>query len=567
MLEKKWILKPEPTVEEINNLQSSLGIHPSLCTLLVQRGIKTFDEAKRFFRPDKNLIHDPFLMKGMTEAVARIGEAFGNGERIMIYGDYDVDGTTAVAMVYSFFLDFSDNLVYYVPDRYEEGYGISFKSIDHAKEEGITLIIALDCGIKAVKKVEYAKEKGIDYIICDHHLPGETVPDGIILNPKQVDCNYPFKELSGAGVGFKLLQGFCKRNDIDIQKANEYLDLLAISIGADMVPIQNENRVLAKYGMEKLNEQPTLGIKAILNHAKIDRTVNMRDIGFAIGPRINAAGRIAHASKAVELLITSDFADAEEGSEDVSLDNAERKILDAETTKEALSFLHSDTAHQNKKSTLIFNEHWHKGILGIVCNRIQEHYYRPTIVLSKSGEFYTGSARSVKGYHLYNAINECSDILESFGGHAFAAGLTIKPENLDAFAKRFEKIVNDSISDDLLIPTVEVDLNLPLNEVQAGFFKVLNQFEPFGVGNDQPIFRCDQVKALPNLRVIGKDHLKMDIVDADNPSVRIPAIAFNQIKHFDHISRGKPFKVCYSLEINEWKGNKTLQANIRDIKV
>jgi|TARA_B110000259_G_scaffold87370_2_gene101711 single-stranded-DNA-specific exonuclease len=567
MLEKKWILKPEPTVEEINNLQSSLGIHPSLCTLLVQRGIKTFDEAKRFFRPDKNLIHDPFLMKGMTEAVARIGEAFGNGERIMIYGDYDVDGTTAVAMVYSFFLDFSDNLVYYVPDRYEEGYGISFKSIDHAKEEGITLIIALDCGIKAVKKVEYAKEKGIDYIICDHHLPGETVPDGIILNPKQVDCNYPFKELSGAGVGFKLLQGFCKRNDIDIQKANEYLDLLAISIGADMVPIQNENRVLAKYGMEKLNEQPTLGIKAILNHAKIDRTVNMRDIGFAIGPRINAAGRIAHASKAVELLITSDFADAEEGSEDVSLDNAERKILDAETTKEALSFLHSDTAHQNKKSTLIFNEHWHKGILGIVCNRIQEHYYRPTIVLSKSGEFYTGSARSVKGYHLYNAINECSDILESFGGHAFAAGLTIKPENLDAFAKRFEKIVNDSISDDLLIPTVEVDLNLPLNEVQAGFFKVLNQFEPFGVGNDQPIFRCDQVKALPNLRVVGKDHLKMDIVDADNPSVRIPAIAFNQIKHFDHISRGKPFKVCYSLEINEWKGNKTLQANIRDIKV
>jgi single-stranded-DNA-specific exonuclease len=461
MLDKNWILKSKPTIEEINELQSSLGIHPSLCALLIQRGIKTFDEAKRFFRPDKNLIHDPFLMKGMAEAVARIGEAFGNGERIMIYGDYDVDGTTAVAMVYSFFLDFYDNLVYYIPDRYEEGYGISFKSIDHAKKEGITLIIALDCGIKAVKKVAYAKEKGIAYIIGDHHLPGDTVPDGIILNPKQVDCNYPFKELSGAGVGFKLLQGFCKRNDIDIQKANEYLDLLAISIGADMVPIQNENRVLAQYGMEKLNAQPTLGIKAILNHAKIDRTINMRDIGFAIGPRINAAGRIAHASKAVELLITADFADAEEGSEDVSLDNAERKILDAETTKEALSFLHSDDAHQSKKSTLIFNENWHKGILGIVCNRIQEHYYRPTIVLSKSGEFYTGSARSVKGYNLYNAINECSDLLESFGGHAFAAGLTIKPENLDAFAKRFEKIVNDSISDDLLIPTVEVDLNLP----------------------------------------------------------------------------------------------------------
>lgn len=567
MLDKKWILKPEPSVEDINNLKASLNIHTSLCSLLVQRGIKTFDEAKRFFRPDKNLIHDPFLMKGMVEAVDRIGKAFENGERIMIYGDYDVDGTTSVAMVYSFFLNLYDNLVYYIPDRYEEGYGVSFKSINHAKEEGITLIIALDCGIKAVKKVEYAKEKGIDYIICDHHLPGDTVPNGIILNPKQTDCNYPFKELSGAGVGFKLLQGFCKKNNIDIQKANEYLDLLAISIGADMVPIQNENRVLAQYGMEKLNAQPTLGVKAILNHAKIDRTVNMRDIGFAIGPRINAAGRIAHASKAVELLITADFADAEEGSEDVSLDNAERKILDAKTTKEALSFLHSDDAHQNKKSTLIFSEHWHKGILGIVCNRIQEHYYRPTIVLSKSGKFYTGSARSVKGYNLYNAINKCSDILESFGGHAFAAGLTIKPENLEAFAKQFEKIVNDTISDDLLIPTVEVDLNLPLNEVQEGFFKVLNQFEPFGVGNDQPVFRCDQVKALPGLRVVGKNHLKMDIVDAENPSIRIPAIAFNQIKHLDHISRGKPFKVCYSLEINEWKGRKTLQANIRDIKI
>ncbi|MDC1188767.1 single-stranded-DNA-specific exonuclease RecJ [Flavobacteriales bacterium] len=567
MLDKKWILKPEPSIEDINNLKASLDIHTSLCSLLVQRGIKTFDEAKRFFRPDKNLIHDPFLMKGMVEAVDRIGKAFENGERIMIYGDYDVDGTTSVAMVYSFFLNLYDNLVYYIPDRYEEGYGVSFKSINHAKEEGITLIIALDCGIKAVKKVEYAKEKGIDYIICDHHLPGDTVPNGIILNPKQTACNYPFKELSGAGVGFKLLQGFCKKNNIDIQKANEYLDLLAISIGADMVPIQNENRVLAQYGMEKLNAEPTLGVKAILNHAKINRTVNMRDIGFAIGPRINAAGRIAHASKAVELLITADFADAEEGSEDVSLDNAERKILDAKTTKEALSFLHSDDAHQNKKSTLIFSEHWHKGILGIVCNRIQEHYYRPTIVLSKSGKFYTGSARSVKGYNLYNAINKCSDILESFGGHAFAAGLTIKPENLEAFAKQFEKIVNDTISDDLLIPTVEVDLNLPLNEVQEGFFKVLNQFEPFGVGNDQPVFRCDQVKALPGLRVVGKNHLKMDIVDAENPSIRIPAIAFNQIKHLDHISRGKPFKVCYSLEINEWKGRKTLQANIRDIKV
>lgn len=567
MLEKKWILKPKADQNVVDELQLSLGIHRSLCDLLAQRGITSFDEAKMFFRPNKQLIHDPLTMKNMVEAVDRIGEAFGNGEKIMIYGDYDVDGTTAVAMVYSFFKEFYDNLVYYVPDRYSEGYGISYKSIDYAKEEGISLIIALDCGIKAIDKVSYAKEKQIDYIICDHHLPGEQVPDGIILNPKQHDCNYPFDELSGAGVGFKLLQAFCKQNDMEIQKANEFLDLLAISIGADMVPIVDENRVLAQYGMQKLNEQPTLGIRAILSQAKIDREVNMRDIGFAIGPRINAAGRIAHASKAVELLITDSVVEAEDGSEDVSLDNAERKILDAETTKEALSVLVSDDAHQDKKSTVVYNEGWHKGILGIVCNRLQEHYYRPTIVMTKSGENYTGSARSVNGYHLYNAINQCSDILESFGGHAFAAGLTVKPENLQEFITRFEAVVESNITDEQLIPTVEVDLDLPLNEVQAKFFNVLNQFEPFGIGNAQPIFRCNEVKALPNLRVVGRDHLKMDIVDIENPAVRIPAIAFNQVKHFDHISRGKPFQVCYSLEINEWKGNKTLQANIRDIKI
>lgn len=567
MLEKKWILKPEANQDIVDELQLSLGIHRSLCQLLAQRGISTFEEAKEFFRPNKQLIHDPMTMKNMASAVERIGEAFGNGEKIMIYGDYDVDGTTAVAMVYSFFGEFYDNMIYYVPDRYTEGYGISYQSIDYAKQEGISLIIALDCGIKAVEKVAYAKQKSIDYIICDHHLPGDVVPDALVLNPKQADCPYPFDELSGAGVGFKLLQAFCKQNDIEVQKANEYLDLLAISIGADMVPIIDENRVLAQYGMQKLNEQPTLGIRAILKQAKIEREVNMRDIGFAIGPRINAAGRIAHASKAVELLITDCSVEAEDGSEDVSLDNAERKILDAETTKEALSVLLSDDSHQDKKSTVIFNENWHKGILGIVCNRLQEHYYRPTIVLTKSGDNYTGSARSVKGYHLYNAINECSHLLESFGGHAFAAGMTIKPENLKEFITKFELIVADSITENQLIPTVEVDLELPLNEVQAGFFKVLNQFEPFGIGNDQPIFKCSEVKALPNLRVVGKDHLKMDIVDFNNPSVRIPAIAFNQVKHFDHISRGKPFQVCYSLEINEWKGNKTLQANIRDIKV
>lgn len=567
MLEKKWVFKPLVEPEVIDELQLSLGIHRGLCQLLAQRGISSFEEAKRFFRPNKQLIHDPMTMKNMGHAIDRIDAAFKNGEKIMIYGDYDVDGTTAVAIVYSFLSNFYDNLIYYIPDRYAEGYGISYKSVDYAQQNGIKLIIALDCGIKAIGQVDYAHKKEIDYIICDHHLPGETVPNAIVLNPKQTDCKYPFKELSGAGVGFKLLQAFCKKNNIETEDLHKYHDLLAISIGADMVPIVDENRVLAQYGMQKLNEQPTLGIKAILKQAKIDREVNMRDIGFSIGPRINAAGRIAHASKAVELLLTTCSTEAEYGSENVSLDNAERKILDAETTKEALSVLVSDDAHQSKKSTVVYSENWHKGILGIVCNRLQENYYRPTIVLTKSGDNYTGSARSVRGYQIYDAINECSDLLESFGGHAFAAGMTIKPENIDAFVSMFEKVVARSIGEDQLVPTVEIDIELPLNEIKPGFFKILNQFEPFGIGNEQPIFRCSKVKALPNLRVVGKNHLKMDVVELENPTVRIPAIAFNQIHHFEHISRGKPFQICYSVEINEWKGRKNIQANIRDIKV
>lgn len=566
MLEKTWIEKPQPEKTDTDHLKEVLGVHPVLCQLLVQRGIKTFDEAKAFFRPHKQMLHDPFLMKNMDLAIQRIEQAFGDGEHIMIYGDYDVDGTTAVAMVYSFFLKLYPNISYYVPDRYGEGYGISFKGIDFAADNDISLVIALDCGIKAIEKVAYANEKNIDFIICDHHLPGEAIPEAIILNPKQKDCTYPFKELSGAGVGFKMLQAFCIKNDIKIEDVNEYLDLLAVSIGADMVPIVGENRVLAQYGMAKLNEAPTIGLKAILNEAQIDRVVNMRDIGFAIGPRINAAGRIAHASKAVELLISDCAVNATEGSEDVSLDNVERRILDAETTKEALTFLHSNDAHQNKKTTVVYNDSWHKGILGIVATRLQEHYYRPTIVLTKSGELFSGSARSVNGYQLYDAINQCSDLLESFGGHAFAAGLTIKQENLTNFQNRFEDIVAANIEAKHLSPTVEIDAQLGLNDIQNSFYKILNQFEPFGQENPQPIFHCAKVKALPNLRVLKSEHLKMDITDYDNPQISIPAIAFRQIKHYDYIAKGKPFSICYCLEMNEWKNKKTLQVVIKDIK-
>lgn len=566
MLEYKWEQKPKGEKATREHLQKVLGIHPVLCDLLAQRGIKTFNEAKAFFRPNKLALHDPFLMKNMEKAIGRINQAIANHENILIYGDYDVDGTTAVAMVYSFFLKHTDQLAYYVPDRYKEGYGISMDSIQFAADNDISLIIALDCGIKAVDKVNYAKEKGIDYIICDHHLPGEQIPNGIILNPKQHNCNYPFKELSGAGVGFKMLQAYCIKNNIQVQEVNKYLDLLAISIGADMVPIVDENRVLAQYGMAKLNESPTLGIKAILKECQITRTVNMRDVGFAIGPRINAAGRIAHASKAVELLISNCETSANEGSEDVSLDNVERRILDSETTKEALAFLHSNDAHQHKKTTVVYNDHWHKGILGIVANKLQEHYYRPTIVLTKSGELYTGSARSVNGYHLYNAINECSNLLESFGGHAYAAGLTIQPKNLSAFIEKFENIVASSITQQQLSPAIIIDAELPLCEIKNGFFNVLSQFEPFGQNNEQPIFYSKKVKALPGVRVLKSEHLKMDITDYDDPTLRIPAIAFKQVKHYDYISKGHPFSICFCLEMNEWKNKKSLQAVIKDIK-
>lgn len=568
MLQKTWILKPEPDAQDVCLLQEELGVHEIICRLLAQRKINSREKAKRFFRPNKQNIHNPMIMKNMLTAIKRIKYSIDKKENILIYGDYDVDGTTAVAMVFSFFNEFSDNLSYYVPDRYSEGYGISFKSIDFALKENVKLIIALDCGIKAIEKVAYAKSKGIDYIICDHHLPGEILPDGIILNPKQVNCNYPFKELSGAGVGFKLLQAYCKENNIAIEKANIYLDLLAISIGADMVPIVEENRVLAQYGMAKLNTAPTLGIKAILKNAKIERDVNMRDVGFSIGPRINAAGRVSHASKAVELLLSSCEISAKTGSDEMSVNNSDRRLLDEQTTKEALALLLSDDTHQKKKSTFVFNDQWHKGILGIVCNRIQESYYRPTIVLSKNGDTYTGSARSVQGYHIYNAINSCSDILESFGGHAFAAGLTIQPQNLKKFETRFEKIVQDTINEKHLVPTIKIDAELPLNVIKNGFFNLLNQFEPFGVGNEQPIFLCKNVKAIKeSVKVVGKKHLKMDLIQVKSPIVRITSIAFNQIDCLEYLLEGNSIDICYSLEINEWRGKKTLQAIIKDIRL
>lgn len=567
MLQKRWVFNEKPEDAIVDELQLSLGIDRCLCVLLCQRGITDFESAKKFFRPSLELIHDPFLMKNMDRAIERIEIAFQQNERILIYGDYDVDGTTAVAMVFSYFQSFTKNIDFYVPDRYAEGYGISYQSINWAAENGFSLVIALDCGIKAVEKIEYAKQLGIDYIVCDHHLPGDQVPNGIILNPKQVDCNYPFPDLSGAGVGYKLLQAYSIKNKLDSNIEAQFIDLLAISIGADMVPIKGENRAFTQFGLKKLNNQPNRGIQAILNQAKVRREINMRDIGFLIGPRINAAGRIDHARKAVELLITNCDVTAESGSENVNVDNSERKILEAETTKEALTDLNSNNDHQSKKSTVVFNEKWNKGVLGIVANRIQEYYYRPTIVLTKSGDFYTGSCRSVKKYNIYDAVNSCSDLLESFGGHAFAAGLTIKPENLHLFAQRFEEYVASTIEHQMLTPSVEVDIEFNLNSIDARFFKILNQFEPFGEGNNQPLFVSRNLRAAAGVRVVGKDHLKFEMCEEKDPSFRFSTIAFNQINHYDWISRGKPFDAVYTIEINEWNGSKNLQLNIKDIKV
>lgn len=569
MLQKKWVLKNQPNKNEVDQLQNELKVHWELCALLVQRGIVDFENSKRYFRPSYDYVHDPFLMQNMANAVARLSEAISKNEKILVYGDYDVDGTTAVAIVYSFLRKIHSNLSFYVPDRNLEGYGISQKSIDYASDNDFGLIIALDCGIKAVEKVAYAKTLGIDYIICDHHLPGDTIPDGIILNPKQVTCEYPFKELSGAGVGFKLIHAYACQHDIDLAEVYQYLDLLAISIGADMVPILDENRILAQFGMTQLNDNPRVGLKAILQESQVSGRVNMRDVGFKIGPRINAAGRLAHASKAVDLLITQSELSAEEGSFDVALNNSDRRALDEQTTKEALALLLSDDQHQNKKSTVIYKSGWHKGILGIVCNRLQEHYYRPTIVLSKNEDgTVTGSARSVQNYNIHDAITACSVLLLNYGGHAFAAGLSLKEDNVNAFITAFERFVSDTISPDLLVPKIHVDIPLALNDVTSSFFKILNQFEPFGVGNEQPIFSCTNVMAyLPTLRVVGKTHLKMDLFQVNNPTVRVPAIAFNQIHHYDEIMKGESFSIAYVLEANEWKGKTTIQALVKDIKL
>ena len=569
-MDKKWVIKEKGDPAVVKQLAANLGIAESLANLMVQRSITTKEEAVTFFEPDLRYLHDPFLMKDMNVAVERISIAIKKNERILVYGDYDVDGTTAVALMYSFLKEMYSNVDYYIPDRYKEGYGVSFQGIDFAFQNNCRLMITLDCGIKAVEKVKYARTKGIDIIICDHHYPGDEIPRAAaVLDPKQPGCNYPYKELSGCGVGFKLVHAFSRVHGIQFSRIAGYLDLVAVSIASDIVPLTGENRVLAYFGLKQLNENPRTGLKEIIREAEVCRILTVEDVVFKIGPRINAAGRMETGSKAVELLISNDTKLATGISKEINNFNIERRNVDRSITTEAMRMISDDQRNVNARTTVLFNPSWKKGVIGIVASRLIETYYRPTVILTESNGFATGSARSVQGYDLYQAIEACSDLLESFGGHMFAAGLTLKKENIKPFMERFEQYVNSTISEDQLVPRVFVDSELSFSEINEDFFNFLNKFQPFGPENMSPIFVSRKVCDSGSGRMVGSsgEHLKLELCHESTGPKTFSAIAFSQSEHFEHIRAGKPFDICYSIEMNEFRGNKNLQLNIRDIKI
>jgi single-stranded-DNA-specific exonuclease len=568
---KNWIIKQQGDEKILQHLQEVLGVERPIASLLHQRGIKSFEEAKTFFRPELSQLHDPFLMQDMDRAIERISRAISSGEKVMIYGDYDVDGTSAVAMVYSYFKDYFPEIIYYIPDRYDEGYGISFKGIDFAAANSVRLVIALDCGIKANKKIDYSNSKGVDFIICDHHTPGATIPEAFaVLDPKRPDCNYPFKELSGCGVGFKLIQAFQSSRNLPFEDIIKYLDLLAVSIASDIVPIIGENRVLAFYGLKQINEKPSTGIQTLIKLAGIqNKTISIEDIVFKIGPRINAAGRMESGRKSVELMISDDTGLAQVMGSKINDFNSTRRNVDSTITQEALTMIQMDDSMKSRKSTVLFNPKWHKGVIGIVASRLMDYYYRPTVILTRSNDFATGSARSVNGFDLYQAIEGCSDLLENFGGHKYAAGLTMKLNNVSAFQERFEKVVCEMIHPDQLIPVVEIDTELQLSEINDKFFRILMQFQPFGPENMAPVFLTENVSDNGNGKPVGmnSEHLKLSLVHENDPYKVFPAIAFQQGKLHTKISGGQGFDICYSLDENVFRGESTIQINIKDIKV
>ena len=568
---KKWKIRESSDRQTVKQLSFELGVDPVLAELLVQRGVCTFQQARSFFRPDLADLHDPFLMTDMDKAVERVHQAVITGEKILVYGDYDVDGTTAVSLVYSFLRRLTRNIDFYIPERYDEGYGVSYKGIDWAAENGFGLIITLDCGIKANEKVEYARERGIEVIICDHHLPENELPKAVaVLDPKREDCFYPFDDLSGCGVGFKLVQAYSQRYDIPFETLIPLLDLLVVSIASDLVSVTDENRILAHYGLKQLNSQPREGLLAMIqlsglepNHLTID------DIVFKIGPRINAAGRMESGRIAVELLTASDEATAIRIGSEINEHNNERKNIDRRITQEALDMVREGKCLSSGNATIVYNPQWHKGVVGIVASRLVEAFYKPTIVFTQSqGGLVTGSARSVHGFDLYDAIESCSDLLENFGGHLYAAGLTLREENLPAFCERIEKAISGKIVPQMQVPVVDIDAKLNFSQITPKFLRILKQFQPFGPGNSAPVFITENVYDNGMGRKVGAEggHLKLELIQESHPYHHISAIAFNMADFFDHIKAGNPIDVCYSIVENYYRGTANTQLRVKDLR-
>lgn len=610
MKEKHWIIREDYDLETVEKLAASLGVDKIIATLLVERGVTTFEEARRFFRPSLDQIHDPFLMKGMKEAIARINEAIERQERIMVYGDYDVDGTSAVALVYSYLKELDRNIDFYVPDREREGYGISSQGIDYARETGVKLIIALDCGIKAMEQVDYAKQFGIDFIIGDHHLPGDEVPQAVaVLDPKQVDCPYPYKELSGCGIGFKIVEAHLEQRlgvrlcdlpeQLDEQRRQrqeelklrllKYLDLVAVSIASDIVPIMGENRVLAYFGLRVLNTRPRVGIEAILKYGHVDKRrpeqgdpaadteektktgyfekeLTITDLVFLVGPRINAAGRIRSAFDSVRLMLTDDPTIARRLAEDINSYNLERKELDTSATEEAKRRIDQDPFYRGRQSLVLYDPGWHRGVVGIVASRIVEAYYKPTIVFTRgSDDLITGSARSAGEFDVHLALEKCADLLEHFGGHKSAAGVSLRQENMRAFVDRFEQLARENLGEEETVPEVEIDAELGFSQITPKFLRILKQFAPFGPDNNVPVFVTRELVDTGNARVVGMKHLKLNAIPIAERSQPYPAIAFQFGECISRIRRER-FDLCYSLEENYWRGRTEVQLNVKDIK-
>lgn len=565
MMQKRWELT-EYDVTEATELHQQLKIHPIFCQLLVQRGINTFESAKHFFRPQLSHLHDPFLMKDMEKAIQRIGEAIIKKERILIYGDYDVDGITSVALLYAFLFNYHKQIDFYLPDRYKEGYGISIKGIEYASQNSYSLIIALDCGIKAYEAIQFANEKEIDCIVCDHHLPDKTLPEAYaILNPKQTDCNYPYKELSGCGIGFKLIEGFAQLYNISFERTvRPLLDLVAISTACDFVPLTGENRVLTYYGLEQLNNSPRLGFRVLTELLHKKDAYNIRDIVFGIGPHINAAGRLLHASTAVELLITTEEKKANELARQLLSANQERRDIERDIIVEAEQMVKQDITFGEKKALVLFNKNWHKGVIGIVASKMVDLYHKPTIILTLSNGRLVGSARSIKGFNIHQAIAACNALLVNYGGHKYAAGVTIKPANLEEFSQRFQQIVEQTISPLLEFPTQYIDAELDLSRVNEKFWQLLQQFAPFGPQNMRPVFSSKHLKDTGYSKSLKNRHLKLVIQQEDGTTIE--GIAFNLGKHIQAIQAQKLFEMCYVLEENTFKGRSRLQCNVKDIR-